>query len=62
MDKLISRDQTVFLKGKFIGENIRLVYDLMYYTEQKHVPGLLMLTDFEKAFDSISWEFILNTV
>ena len=62
MDKLISRDQTGFLKGRFIGENIRLVYDLMNYTEQKHIPGLLMLIDFEKAFDSISWEFILNTL
>ena len=53
MDELISRDQTGFLKGRFIGENIRLVYDLMNYKEQKHIPGLLMLIDFEKAFDSI---------
>ena len=32
MDKLISRAQTASLKGKLIGENIRLVYDLMNYT------------------------------
>lgn len=32
LDKLISSDQTGFLKGRFIGENIRLVYDLMNYT------------------------------
>ncbi len=37
MDKLISRDQTGFLKGRFIGENIRLVYDLMNYTEKKTI-------------------------
>ena len=42
MDKLIRREQTCFLKGRFIGANIRLVYDLMNYTEQKHIPGLLM--------------------
>lgn len=58
LDKLINRDQTGFLKGRFIGENIRLVYDLMNYTEQNQIPGLLMLIDFEKAFDSISWNFI----
>ena len=51
LDKIISRQNPPgFLKGRFIGENIRLVYDLMNYTEQKHihVPGLLMLIDFEK--------------
>lgn len=30
----------------------------MYYTEQNDIPGLLMLIDFEKAFDTISWSFI----
>ena len=62
MDELICRDQTCFLKVKFIEENIRLVYDLMNYTEQKHIPGLLIIIDFEKAFDSLFWEFILNTL
>lgn len=62
LDKLISSDQTGFLKGRFIGENIRLVYDLMNYTEQNQIPGLLMLIDFEKAFDSISWRFIYQTL
>lgn len=33
MDKLISRHQKGFLKGRFIEENIRLVYDIMNYTE-----------------------------
>ena len=27
----------------------------MNYTEVNQIPGLLMLIDFEKAFDSISW-------
>ena len=62
MDKLIRRDQTGFLKGIFIGENNILVYDLMNYTEKNHIPGLLIFIDFEKAFESISWEFILNTL
>ena len=41
------------LKGRFIGENIRLVYDLLNNTEQKHIPGLLMLIDFEKALENL---------
>lgn len=62
LDKLISKDQTGFIKGRFIGENIRIIYDVMKYTERNSIPGLLMLIDFEKAFDSISWDFIYQTL
>ena len=62
MDELICRDQTCVWKVKFIVENIILLDDLMNYTEQKHIPGLLIIIDFEKAFDSLFWEFILNTL
>ena len=58
LDKLINKDQTGFIKGRFIGENIRLVYDIMHFTEQNNIPGLIMLKDFEKAFYTISWLFI----
>lgn len=62
LDKLISKDQTGFIKGRFIGENIRIIYDVMNYTERNSIPGLLMLIDFGKAFDSISWDFIYQTL
>lgn len=62
LDKLIRNDQTVFVKGRFIGENIRLIYDIINYTESKQIPGLIMLIDFEKAFDSVSWKFIFETL
>ena len=58
LNKIISEDQTGFLSGRYLGENTRLIYDIMHYTEEKHIPGLLLLIDFEKAFDTISWEFI----
>ncbi|MCG7891056.1 MAG: reverse transcriptase family protein, partial [Candidatus Thiodiazotropha endolucinida] len=58
LDTLIDKDQTGFLKGRYIGENTRLIYDVMNYTEQNNIPGLLLLIDFEKAFDSVSWVFI----
>ena len=50
------------LSGQYIGENTRLVYDILNYTEQMNKPGLLLLIDFEKAFDSISWNFLLNVL
>lgn len=58
LSKLINKDQTGFIEGRFIGENTRLMYDLLQFTEEQNIPGLLLLIDFEKAFDSLSWSFI----
>ena len=48
---LIDSDQTGFLAGRYIGENIRLLYDLMDYTSKNKILAVLLLIDFEKAFD-----------
>lgn len=48
------------MKGRFIGENIRFIYDFMYYIEYYNIFGFLMLIDFEKVFDIILWSFILK--
>ena len=62
LDKIISKNQAGFVKGRFIGENTRLIYDLMHFTEKHKIPGLLMLIDFEKAFDSVSWKFLYSVL
>ena len=33
LDKILSKDHTGFIKGRYIGENTRLIYDIMQYTE-----------------------------
>ena len=53
--QLINNDQTGFLKGRFIGENMRLIDSVINYTAQQEIPGLLLFIDFEKAFDSLEW-------
>ena len=58
LNTIISSDQTGFVPGRYIGENTRLIYDLMHYTEERNIPGLLLMNDFEKAFDTVSWNFI----
>ena len=49
-----------YVKGRFIGEAARSIIDVMDYTKKENVPGLLLFIDFEKAFDSIDWEFMLK--
>ena len=45
-----------------MGENTRLIYDIMYCITINKMTGLLMLVDFEKAFDSVEWSFIENVL
>ena len=62
LHSLISTTQTGFLSGRYIGENTRYIYDLMSYTENNNIPGLLMLLDFEKAFDTVAWSFLYKVL
>ena len=62
MDVLIHENQRGFISGRFIGENTRLLYDCMHYCNAHEIPGFLLLLDFEKAFDSVSWKFIFNVL
>ena len=48
--------------GGFIGENVGILYDTLFESETNNIPGLILLTDFEKAFDSISLQFIHKTL
>ena len=62
LPKLINHDQTGFIKGRYIGENIRLIIDAMEYTKAHNIPGILVSLDFRKAFDSLEWPFIMRTL
>ena len=61
LHKIIDNTQCGFVQGRYIGECTRLVYDMLQYTENYQIPGMLVLIDFQKAFDSISWNFIYKT-
>ena len=39
-----------------------MIYDVLQYIHDKNIPGLLLLIDFEKAFDSISWKFLFDAL
>ena len=55
---IINPDHVRYLKGRFIGENIRTIKDVIDYTQFFKIPGLIALIDFQKAFDTIRWSFL----
>ena len=56
--KIINSDQTGFIKGRKIGENIRLISHIMDYTKTENLSGILLSLDFKKAFDTHEWPCI----
>ena len=60
--ELVSPNQTGYIKGRYIGDNIRTIYDIIEFSSLKNLPGMIVMLDFEKAFDSISWQFLFRTL
>ena len=60
LPKLVNEDQVGYIKGRYIGQNIRIIKDIMTYTGKKNLPGYILLIDFEKAFHSIEWPFLIK--
>ena len=58
LPQIIHTDQTGFIKGRYIGENIRLIDDLMEQTKIEKSFGLLLALDFHKAFDTLEWPLL----
>ena len=48
LDSIVHEDQKGFIAGRFIGENVRLIYDVLFETKQQNIPGLLLSIDFNK--------------
>ena len=64
LDRLISKSQSAYIKGRFIGENARLILDIFEYCENSNDEGIFLFLDFEKALDSAAVEriFLFKTL
>lgn len=59
LGKIISTDQAGYVRKRFIGQNIRLVQDVLKHADKYNKNGILLFLDFEKAFDSLEWNFMM---
>lgn len=57
MSKLISSNQTGFIKGRQISEGILITNEVVHSIKSKGVKGLIL-----KAFDSVDWDFLFETL
>lgn len=56
LPKLIHSDQTGFVNGRYIGQNIRLLSDIMDFLDSKKCQGIFQFVD------TLEWSFISKTL
>ena len=60
--KVIHYNQTAYVKGRYIGEFLRLIDDLLAYAESENLDGILFAADIEKAFDLVEHNSIFASL
>ncbi|MCI32546.1 RNA-directed DNA polymerase (Reverse transcriptase), partial [Trifolium medium] len=58
MDKLISRNQSAFIKGRHLVHEVVAVNEIIDLAKKSGQECLIFKVDFEKAYDSVSWSFL----
>ncbi|CAN1153332.1 LINE-1 retrotransposable element ORF2 protein [Linum perenne] len=60
---LVSMNQTAFVRGRNIGDGVLMAHELLSKYNMKDVtPRCAIQIDLMKAFDSVEWSFLLNTL
>jgi Reverse transcriptase (RNA-dependent DNA polymerase) len=60
MDYLIDSTQTVYIKDRSIMDNVVCAHAVLHQVRLSKSKGLLFKIDFEKVFDRVNWDFLLE--
>jgi len=60
LQQMVSPNQNAFIKGRFIQDNFMLVQQTARFLHQQKQPRILLKLDISKAFDSVSWPFLIE--
>ena len=59
---MVAEDQTCRVPGRFIGENVALLRDVVSFASSSRTPVSILSLDQEKAFDRVDWGFMRSTL
>jgi hypothetical protein len=59
MDKLISKNQSAFIKGRLLVDGVLVVNEVVDLAKRAKVKCMIFKVDFEKAYDSVNWNFLI---
>ncbi|GJX34045.1 putative RNA-directed DNA polymerase, eukaryota, reverse transcriptase zinc-binding domain protein, partial [Tanacetum coccineum] len=58
VDKIISQDQSAFISGRQILDGPLMLSEMIDWYKKRKKKMLIFKVDFEKAFDSVSWNYL----
>jgi hypothetical protein len=59
-EKLIGKEQSAFMKGRNNMTGIMALHEILHETKRKKKCGVILELDFEKAYDKVSWAFLMD--
>ncbi|KAM0908829.1 hypothetical protein ACQ4PT_015176 [Festuca glaucescens] len=62
MELLVSKSQSAFIKGRQLHDNFVLVRQMARKINTRREAGVLLKLDISRAFDSLSWSFLLEVL
>lgn len=60
MGKIINQSQNAFIKGRNIMDGVTSLHEILHDTKQKGKDGIIAKLDFEKVYNKISWNFLME--
>lgn len=62
LKELVATNQSAFVQGRCIYDNYMLVQQTIKLLHKRKVPSIFLKLDISKAFDSVSWSFLLEVL
>lgn len=59
LPKLIDENQSAFLGGRSLLNSVLVANEVVHDAKRRRVPTLIFNVDYEKAYDSVKWSFLL---
>ncbi|GKD91967.1 putative RNA-directed DNA polymerase, eukaryota, reverse transcriptase zinc-binding domain protein, partial [Tanacetum coccineum] len=60
IDKIVSKEQSAFIAGRQILDGPVILSEIIEWYKKRKKKLLIFKVDFEKAFDSISWNYLIH--
>ena len=62
LPSIIHFNQNAFVKNRSIFDALRTIEDVVDYTKRNSLSGILIAIDFEKAFDTLNFNFLIRAL